>query len=268
MTDRDTTPPAVLYERRPPWGWVRLNRPQVHNAFDSKMRDGLHEALGAAEDDPDLAGVVICGEGPSFGTGGDLRDFSLTPLPWRNKLIRRERDVWGRLLRHRCLTVALLHGHVAGSGLELALYCDLRLATPDSTWMLPETGVGMIPGAGGTQLLPRLARPGRALGMMLRGASIDGREAHRWGLTHALIADPGFRDASAQWLARRVTPLLAEGGGAAGGSTSGRGGVVLVLKEMMRRGLEMPLAEALALEKTAAAIGARTKFTAREPRSP
>lgn len=247
--------PAVLYERRPPWGWIRLNRPHVHNAFDSAMRDGLFEALGAAQDDPELAGVVVCGEGPSFGTGGDLRDFSLQPLPWRNKLIRRERDVWGRLLRHRCITVALVHGHVAGSGLELALYCDLRLATPDSQWRLPETGVGMIPGAGGTQLLPRLARPARAMEMMLLGSAIDGRTAHRWGLAQSVIEAQPFRAAAQAWLTAHVELHLGrEQSASAVPETAVPGAVSLALKALLRRGVDLPLAEGLLLERRAAGM--------------
>ncbi|MEE8554713.1 MAG: enoyl-CoA hydratase/isomerase family protein [bacterium] len=233
--------PAVLYDREPPWAWVRLNRPQVHNAFNVELRDGLHEALGTAEADPEVLGVAILGEGPSFGTGGDLREFSLEPRPWRNKLIRRERDVWGRLLHHRCLTAAAVHGNVAGSGLELALYCDLRLADPESRWLLPETGLGMIPGAGGTQLLPRLVRPGRALKWMLAGESIDGREAHRLGLAQALIPAAERRQAAREWFARRIDPLLARDAGA-----------VLRLKALLRQGLELPLERGLDLERLAA----------------
>jgi len=237
-------PPAVLYDRDPPWAWLRLNRPEVHNAFDTALRDGLWEALATAEADPAILAAIVLGEGPSFGTGGDLREFSLEPEPWRNKQVRRERDLWGRLLRHRCLTLALLHGHVAGSGLELALYCDLRLATPDSRWMLPETAVGMIPGAGGTQWLPRLARPGRALDMMLRGGAIGGETARRWGLAQDLIGPAAvhqvapLREPGRQWLAQHVAPLFQNGA------------PVLALRQRMRRGLDLPLAAALEMERT------------------
>jgi enoyl-CoA hydratase/carnithine racemase len=241
-------PPAVIYEPEPPWAWVRLNRPEVHNAFDVTLRDGLFEALGAAAADPAVQAVAILGEGPSFGTGGDLREFSMTPEPWRNKLIRRERDVWTRLLRHRCFTVALLHGHVAGSGLELALACDLRLATAESRWLLPETGTGMIPGAGGTQLLPRLARPGRALAMMLLGQPLSGSEAHRCGLAQALIgpaaAGPApLREAGREWLERQARPRLR--------SAADGGPLLPRLKALLCGGLEMPLQEALQWEQAA-----------------
>jgi enoyl-CoA hydratase/carnithine racemase len=232
---------AVIYERDPPWAWARLNRPQVHNAFNVAMRDGLFEALGTAEADPAVRAVVILGEGPSFGTGGDLREFSMTPEPWRNKLVRRERDVWARLLRHSRLTVALLHGHVAGSGLELALACDLRLAAADSRWLLPETGAGIIPGAGGTQLLPRLARPGRALGMMLLGRALSGEEAHHWGLAQALIGPPPMREPGRRWLARRVQPRLL-----------GADAPLARLKRLLRGGLDLPLREALEWERAMA----------------
>jgi enoyl-CoA hydratase/carnithine racemase len=206
------------------------------------MRDGLWEALETAEADTAILAVIVLGAGPSFGTGGDLREFELEPLPWRNKQIRRERDLWGRLLHQRCLTVALLHGNVAGSGLELALYCDLRLATPDSRWLLPETALGMIPGAGGTQLLPRLARPGRALDLMLRGGPIDGETARRWGLAQDLIGPAAvhqaapLREPGRQWLAEHVAPLFREGA------------PVLPLRKLMRRALDMPLAAALEME--------------------
>ena len=190
----------------------------------------------------------------SGGSGGDLRDFSLQPLPWRNKLIRRERDVWGRLLRHRCITVALVHGHVAGSGLELALYCDLRLATPDSQWRLPETGVGMIPGAGGTQLLPRLARPARAMEMMLLGSAIDGRTAHRWGLAQSVIEAQPFRAAAQAWLTVHVEPPLGCGDSAATEpDTTMPAAAAVALTAPPRPGAQPPLAAGLLLDRRPAA---------------
>lgn len=247
---------AVLYDRDPPWAWLSLNRPEVHNAFDVTLRDGLFQALATAEADPAIQAVCIMGRGPSFGTGGDLREFSLDPEPWRNKRVRRERDVWARLLHHRCLTVALVHGHVAGSGLELAMYCGLRLAAPDSRWLLPETGVGLIPGAGGTQLLPRLTRPGRALGMMLLGEPITGARAHHWGLAQALIepdrARAPMRAPGRAWLERHVAPLLRPVADRGSGAAPEAAPALLRLGRLMRAGLDMPLPQALELESLAA----------------
>ena len=226
-----------------------MNRPEVHNAFDVTLRDGLYETLGMAADDPELAGIVITGAGPSFGAGGDLREFSMDPQPWRAKRVRRERDVWRRLLRFPGITVAAVHGNVAGSGLELAMYCDVRLTTRGSRWLLPETANGMIPGAGGTQLLPRLAGLGRALELMLLERELSGEAAHDLGIAAGLLPEQGRDAAAAQWLLSCAgLQSCASLAGLALPEGRARLRRLKALKTLLWQGMDMPLAQGLALE--------------------
>src|SRR5204862_2176423 len=155
------------YAKRGPVAVVTLDRPEVLNAYDTAMRDDLHAVLGAANDDPEVRAVVLRGAGPAFSTGGDVREFGTAPSPAVARIVRWRRDVWGRLVSLRAATVAAVHGYAVGGGMEMALLCDLCVAADDARFALPETGLGMIPGVGGTQTLPRKAGPAAALALVL-----------------------------------------------------------------------------------------------------
>src|SRR5262249_31476443 len=155
---------TIRYEKRGPIALVTLDRPEVLNAYDVAMRDGLGAALGAADEDPDVRVLVLRGAGPAFSSGGDVREFGTAPSPVVARIVRWRRDVWGRLVSLRAATVASVHGHAVGGGMEMAMLCDLCIAADDAGFALPETGLGMIPGVGGTQTLPRRAGVGRAPG--------------------------------------------------------------------------------------------------------
>src|SRR5262249_32508979 len=126
------------------------------------MRDDLYAVFGAADEDPEVRALVLRGRGRAFSTGGDLTEFGTAPSPFVAREVRWRRDVWGRLLGLRAASIAAVHGYAVGGGFEMALLCDLCLAADDARFALPETGLGMIPGVGGTQTLPRRGGPGRA----------------------------------------------------------------------------------------------------------
>ncbi len=123
-----------------------------------------------------------------FCAGADLSEFGSAPSQAAARRARWERDVFGALRDLPIPTVAALHGHVIGSGVELALLCDIRIAADDAVFSMPETYYGLIAAAGGTQTLPRAIRRGRALDMLLAGRRLDADGARRAGIVQRVVA--------------------------------------------------------------------------------
>src|SRR5438046_3034324 len=159
----------------PPSPWVGIAAPRARQT-------AAGAALGAADEDPEVRALVLAGRGPAFSTGGDVREFGSAPSPFIARAVRWRRDVWGRLLELGAATVAVVHGYAVGGGMEMALLCDLCVAADDARFALPETGLGMIPGVGGTQTLPRKAGTAAALDLVLTGRWLDARAALAAGL--------------------------------------------------------------------------------------
>ncbi|WP_322819820.1 enoyl-CoA hydratase/isomerase family protein [Tepidiforma sp.] len=166
---------------------ITLDRPTRLNAIDLRMRDLLWEYLGAAEAIPEVRVIVFRGEGRCFSAGADISEFGTAPSIMAARRARHERDIWWQLLTHRCVTIARMHGYCYGAGLELPLFCDLRIAADDARLALPEVSLAYIPSAGGTQMLPRIAPPGVAAGMILTGEPITAATALRWGIVDRVV---------------------------------------------------------------------------------
>lgn len=166
---------------------ITLDRPTRLNAIDLRMRDLLWEYLGAAEAIPEVRVIVFRGEGPCFSAGADISEFGTAPSIMAARRARHERDIWWQLLTHRCITIARMHGYCYGAGLELPLFCDLRIAADTARLALPEVSLAYIPSAGGTQTLPRIAPPGIAAGMILTGEPIAAAAALRWGIVDRVV---------------------------------------------------------------------------------
>lgn len=171
---------------------ITLNRPERVNAINMEMRDLLWTYLQACRDNPDVRLILFRGKGRAFSAGADISEFGTAPSIMEARRARHDRDVWGELLAHRCITVAAMQGYCYGAGLELPLCCDYRVAADDSRFALPEVTLGYIPSAGGTQTLPRVVPPGVATRMILTGDPIDAPAALRWGLVHELIPSASF----------------------------------------------------------------------------
>jgi enoyl-CoA hydratase/carnithine racemase len=178
---------TIRYEKHGRVAIVTLDRPDVLNAYDVAMRDDLHAALGAADEDPEVRALVLRGAGSAFSTGGDVREFGSAPSPYVARAVRWRRDVWGRLLALRAATIAAVHGYAVGGGMEMALLCDVCVAASDARFALPETGLGMIPGVAGTQTLPRRVGLGRALDLVLTGRWLDARAARAAGVVLQVV---------------------------------------------------------------------------------
>jgi enoyl-CoA hydratase/carnithine racemase len=161
---------------------ITLCRPAKHNAFNTAMRDQLHEALLLVASDPTIVQVVIEGAGPSFCSGGDLDEFGSFPDPATAHVTRLTRSA-GRLISSMAAKVeARLHGACMGAGIELPAFAARVVADPGTVISLPEIGLGLIPGAGGTVSLPRRIGRQRTCELALSQARIDAAAALAWGL--------------------------------------------------------------------------------------
>ncbi len=168
---------------------ITFNRPQRHNAFSTDARAALLEALTVAQLDPSVTGIVLSGNGPSFCSGGDLGEFGTFADPASAHLARTRHspalalDALSTRLGRSCR--AEVHGRVVGSGLEMAAFCGGVEARDDSVFGLPELGLGLIPGAGGTLSVTRRIGRWRTAYLVLSGCTIDAETARAWGLVDA-----------------------------------------------------------------------------------
>lgn len=221
---------TVRYTKSGTTAYLTLNRPHKHNAIDLAARDTLWTYLRAARDDPELQVLCIGGAGENFSTGADIGDFGTAPSLWAAREARRQRDLWWLLEELPCITIAALHGYCYGAGIELALYCDLRVAADNARIALPEVGLGYIPSAGGTQMLPRMMVPGVALGVVCSGEELNADQALRWGLMNRVVPRAQL-DSTVTQLARSLQ--------------SDRPALHRAVKRAIRRGLDLPLDAAL-----------------------
>lgn len=231
---------AIVYDKCDDIAYITLNRPDVLNRYNVQMRDELYQVLTAVRDDPDVLAVIIKGAGErAFCVGADLTEFGTAPSPIVAREVRWERDVWGIISRLKQPLIAAVHGYVFGSGMELALFCDIRIASEDAVFGLPEVSLGMIPAAGGTQTLPRTIGRGRALQILLTGERINATEAFRIGLVNTVVSRDRLLDASEK-MARSI---------------SSRNPIAVKCAKMaVRRGLDLSLEEGLALERRLAGV--------------
>jgi enoyl-CoA hydratase/carnithine racemase len=177
---------AVRVERDGDRLSLTLNRPRKHNAFSAEMRDAFVEALRVAVGDETIRVVELSGAGRSFSSGGDLGEFGTFPDPATAHLIRSTRSP-ARVLASCAERVhCRVHGACVGAGTELPAFAKHVSAAVDAYFMLPEVGLGLVPGAGGTVSLPRRIGRQRTAELALSGRSIDAETAHRWGLVDEL----------------------------------------------------------------------------------
>jgi enoyl-CoA hydratase len=225
---------VILYRKQDGIGYVTLNRPKYLNAYNIKMRDELYRVLGVVRDDPDVEVVIFNGAGEkAFCAGADLTEFLTAPPPTFARKARFERDVWGLFLGVEKPLIAAIHGYVLGSGIEIALCCDIRIASEDAVFGLPEPGLGIIPAAGGSQTLPRTVGNAASLDMLLSGRWINAPEAYKLKMINRVVSRTELMP-EAEKLARKIRchdPLT-----------------LSLAKQAVTRGLDLGLEAGLALE--------------------
>ena len=224
---------SILLELENGVATITVNRPDKRNALNAAVRSEIVHALDALRSDPAVRVVLLTGAGEkAFVAGADIQEFAeRTPLEQRQAMASRR--VFDELAGFPKPTVAVINGLALGGGCELALACDFRIAASTARLGQPEINLGLIPGGGGTQRLPRVVGSGQAMRMVLTGAIIDAAEAQRIGLVELVLPADELRS-GAQEIARQMaakSPIALQMGKAA-----------------VRAAAEMPLSAGLAYE--------------------
>ena len=225
----------VRLERRGDLALATLDRPEALNALSFALVREISARLDEAAASG-ARGLVVTGAGDrAFCAGADISELVDRPPAARRADIERGQRVFDRLANFPVPTLAVVRGFALGGGLELAMACDFRLAAPNARMGLPEIGLGVIPGYGGTQRLPRLVGEGRALELVASGRAVDAEEAERIGLANGIVgADGGDPlEEGIAWLARvarRGLPALG------------------LARAAVRRALDLPVGEGLKVE--------------------
>jgi enoyl-CoA hydratase/carnithine racemase len=194
--------PTLLVERDGDLALLTLNRPEVHNALDLDMVHRFHDALEDLERDRGVGALIITGAGErAFAAGADIAQ--LKDRDAFDSLAGINQRLFRRIEEFPAPTIAAVRGYALGAGCELALACDLRISGESGRFGQPEVGLGIMPGGGATQRLPRLIGLGRAKELILTGRVIDAREAERIGMVNRVVSDETILD-EAKALARQI----------------------------------------------------------------
>jgi len=239
VSDADS---GLRVEREGGVAWIILDRPERRNAIALATRVALREAGEAIEADPDVRVVVLTGAGDTFCAGTDLKEVPADPPA--HPLAEPGEPIAAVIERFSKPVIAAINGLTAGGGLEIALACDLLIASSNATFALPELRVGSLPGSGGTQRLFAAMPAAVAWKLLLTGSPIDATEAHRTGLVSDVVGPEDLRSA-VQAIGDRI---------AANAPLS-----VKAAKLAARAGLDQRLATGLTLERMLWALVATTE---------
>ena len=187
-----------------PVALCRIDRPEARNALSPEVMDELAAALEGFDADPEVRCIVVAGSDEVFASGADIR--SLRERTFQDSLVHPAASFWKRLAAIRTPTIAAVSGFALGGGCELALSCDLIVASETAEFGQPEITLGIIPGGGGTQRLARVVGKQRAMELVLTGRRIEAAEAERMGFVNAVCKKREWMDqalALAQRIAKR-----------------------------------------------------------------
>jgi enoyl-CoA hydratase len=215
----------VTYHREDFIGFITLNRPAKRNALNPVVWNALDKAIGAAEKDGEARVILLTGKGKSFCAGLDLSPENellsvvgqapdAAQKVWFFKEIRKVQDIHTRLEQLTRPTIALIHGHCLGAGLELVLCCDIRLCTQDTLFAFPEAKLGFITDVGGLQRLPRVVGKGHAREIAFRGHRFDARRGQAIQLVNDVFPDKEALDIKGKEMAQEIAgnpPLAVQG---------------------------------------------------------
>ncbi|MDF3839915.1 enoyl-CoA hydratase-related protein [Cupriavidus basilensis] len=226
---------------------LTLNRQDALNALQFRMLAQISQAIDEVAQSP-ARGLIVVGAGPkAFCAGADITELMDRDLTAQRDGALLGQQAFNKLARLAIPSVAVLHGYAFGGGLELAMACTFRIATRKAKMGLPEIKLGLIPGYGGTQRLPRLVGEGRALELIMSGRAIDGAEAERIGLVNQLVEGDDPVELGRQYLA----PFLAFSGCAS-----------RFAREAVQRALATTLDEGLRIEADLSTLAYQTRDAA------
>jgi enoyl-CoA hydratase len=187
-TATETTFANILYEKKGPIGYVTLNRPKVMNALSHATWEDLEAAFTDARDDDAVRGVILTGAGDkAFIAGADISELANITAVQAEQSSAYGQKVLNLIENLGKPVIAAINGFALGGGCETAMACTIRLASENAKFGQPEVKLGLLPGGGGTQRLPRLVGKGRALQLILTGGVISADEAYRMGLVNEVV---------------------------------------------------------------------------------
>ncbi len=222
---------------------ITANRPDKLNALNDALITELGRAMDEVAAREDVGGVILTGAGRAFIAGADIGEVGRATPYEAKRLARKGQEIFGKFETSTKPTIAAVNGFALGGGCELAMCCHVRLASEAAKFGQPEVKLGLVPGYGGTQRLPRLVGKGRALQLLLTGEQIDAQEAYRIGLANAVVPAPELLD--------RARAML--------GAMLANAPIALALTvEAVNAGYDLPLDEALRFESTAFGLAAAT----------
>ncbi|MDN5347606.1 MAG: enoyl-CoA hydratase [Clostridia bacterium] len=224
----------LKYEKEGNIAILTFNRPEARNALSNAMVEELEQALTLIEADKELRALIITGAGDkAFMAGADIKELVDRDFKLGREQTKRRQEIMNRLEKLPIPVIAAVNGYALGAGLEIALACTLRVASENARFASPEVNLGIIPGDGATQRLPRLIGKGRAMEMVLTGELIDAQKAYEIGLVNKVVPLAELMDAAKQLAAKIISkaPLA-----------------VQYAKEAVNAALETSLTEGLAYE--------------------
>ena len=222
----------ILVETRGKVGLVTLHRPQALNALNEALIAELNDALGGFESNPEIGCTVITGSEKAFAAGADVKEMA--EKTYVESYLGKFLDGWTRISETRKPVIAAVSGFCLGGGLELAMMCDLIIASETARFALPEITLGIMPGAGGTQRLPRFIGKAKAMDLILTGRMMDATEAERCGLVARVVAPEKLLDEALAAAAKIASYSLP---------------IVMMAKETVNRAQETSLSEGARFER-------------------
>ncbi len=226
---------AVEYTREGNVGYITLDKPPA-NSYDYSFMEELGQCIRSAADDGEAGAVILCSASERFfSAGADIKAFNANTTDDNMKMIRTAHEGLAEIARIPKVFIAQIHATALGGGLEMALACDLRFGAQGEYYLgLPEATLGLLPGNGGTQRLPRLIGVSRALDLMVTGRRLSPAEAYELGILDRLFPAGQLEEETRKY---------------AEGLAAGATGAIGSIKLAVHRGIEKPLAEGLEIER-------------------
>ncbi|HBO27015.1 MULTISPECIES: enoyl-CoA hydratase-related protein [Culturomica] len=224
---------TLLFEKQGPVGILTINQPETLNALNTSVLKELGQAFDKFAEDAELRVIVLTGAGRSFVAGADIAEMSGLDAEAGKIFGQLGASVFRKIELSEKIVIAAVNGYALGGGCELALACDIRMASEKAKFAQPETGLGIVPGFSGTQRLPRIIGVGKAKELIYTGRVIDAAEACRIGLVNS-VTEPGMLLSEAVKMAEQIasrSPLA-----------------VQYAKEAINRGIETDIDTGIAIE--------------------
>ncbi len=235
----------LTYTKEGPFAFITINRPKVMNALSNALVEEFDKAFDLVEEDEEVRALIITGAGDkAFMAGADIKELEARDFIKGRQQTKHRQEVFNRLAEMRVPVIAAINGFALGAGLELAVACTLRIAADNAKLGSPEVNLGIIPGDGATQRLPRLVGFGRAMELVLTGDFIDAEEAYRIGLVNKVVPPEELMEA-----AKKLAGKIAKKAPLA----------IQFAKEAVNRSLEVGIYEGLAHESYLHALACATE---------